>query len=163
MLLGIIVVSGEHSRAFACYASELWHLGSVNAWILLKWGFLKNALYLSVNVFSTKVLIEDTIFTSPSGDGTAILQGHPSHEKVYPFAGQRKHLHFSVSYRKIPKISPGAYIRRGLSMEGNLPFKISWASLTVGSKFTFFTLFYFVFEDNFPSTSPQGLIFGGAI
>ena len=35
----------------------------------------KNALYLSVNVFSTKVLIGDTIFTSPTGDGTAILRG----------------------------------------------------------------------------------------
>ena len=32
----------------------------------------KNALYLSVNVFSTKVLIGDTIFTSLAGDGTAI-------------------------------------------------------------------------------------------
>ena len=27
---------------------------------------------MSVNVFSTKVLIGDTIFTSPTGDGTAI-------------------------------------------------------------------------------------------
>ena len=35
-------------------------------------------------------------------------------------------------------------------------FKIDWASLTVGSKFTFFALFYFVFEGNFPSTIPQG-------
>ena len=50
----------------------------------------------------------------------------------------------------------GAYIRRGLSMEGNLCFKISWASLIVGSKFTVFALFYFVFEGNFPSTSPWG-------
>ena len=35
-------------------------------------------------------------------------------------------------------------------------FKIDWASLIVGSKFTVFALFYFVFEDNFPSTRPQG-------
>ena len=41
-------------------------------------------------------------------------------------------------------------------MEGNLRFKIDWASLTVGSKFIVFALFYFVFEDNFPSTSPRG-------
>ena len=60
-------------------------------------------------------------------------------------------------------------------------FKIDWASLIVGSKFTVFALFYFVFEGNFPSTSPRrayiwrgdltevflpyrfgGLIFGGA-
>ena len=42
-------------------------------------------------------------------------------------------------------------------------FKIDWASLIVGSKFTVFALFYFVFEGNFPSTSPRGLIFGEAI
>ena len=34
-------------------------------------------------------------------------------------------------------------------------FKIDWASLIVGSKFTVFTLFYFVFEGNFPCTSPR--------
>ena len=34
--------------------------------------------------------------------------------------------------------------------------QISWASLIVGSKFTVFVLFYFVFEGNFPSTSPWG-------
>ena len=92
-------------------------------------------------------------------------------------------------YRIIPKISPrglyfsralfeglifgGAYIRRGLSAEGNLRFKIDGASLIVGSKFTIFALFYFIFEGNFPSTSPppppgggglylEGLIHGGA-
>ena len=41
-------------------------------------------------------------------------------------------------------------------MERNLRFKIDWASLIVGSKFTVFALFYFVFEGNFPSTSPWG-------
>ena len=56
----------------------------------------------------------------------------------------------------------GAYIRRGLSTEGNLRLQIDWASLIVRSKFTVFALFYFVFEGNFPSTSPRGLIFGGA-
>ena len=35
-------------------------------------------------------------------------------------------------------------------------FKIDWASLIVGSKFTVFALFYFVFEGNFQSTSPRG-------
>ena len=29
--------------------------------------------------------------------------------------------------------------------------------------FTVFALFYFVLEGNIPSTSPRGLIFGGAI
>ena len=66
-------------------------------------------------------------------------------------------------------------------MEGNLRFKTDWASLIVGSEFTVFALFYFVFEGNFPSTSPRetytwrgylterflryrfgGLVFGGA-
>ena len=35
-------------------------------------------------------------------------------------------------------------------------FKIDWASLIVGSKCTVLALFYFAFEGNFPSTSPQG-------
>ena len=39
-------------------------------------------------------------------------------------------------------------------------FKIDWASLIVGSKFTVFALFYFVFEGNFPST-PGGLYLEG--
>ena len=58
-------------------------------------------------------------------------------------------------------------------------FKSDWASLIVGSKFTVLASFYFVFEGNFPTTSPRGayiwrgdltddalpvwgLIFGGA-
>ena len=60
-------------------------------------------------------------------------------------------------------------------------FKIDWASLIVGSKFTVFALFYFVFEGNFQVQAPGrglylegrfkggffalrvwGLIFGGA-
>ena len=34
--------------------------------------------------------------------------------------------------------------------------KIDWASLIVGSKFTFFALFYFVFEGDFAITSSRG-------
>ena len=41
-------------------------------------------------------------------------------------------------------------------MEGNLHFKIDWASLLVGSKFTVLAVFYFVLEGILPSTSPQG-------
>ena len=81
-------------------------------------------------------------------------------------------------YRKIPKISPGllfskalfeglifggAYIRRGLPTEGNLSFKIDWASLIAGSKLTVLDWFYFVFEAVFQVQAPGGLIFGGAI
>ena len=56
---------------------------------------------LSVTVFSTTVIIfiGDTIFTSPTGDGTAILCGRPSQVKVQPFAGQKQYLHFSVILR----------------------------------------------------------------
>ena len=43
-------------------------------------------------------------------------------------------------------------------MEGNLRFKIDWASLTVEGKFTVFALFYFVFEGNIPS--PRGDLTG---
>ena len=53
-------------------------------------------------------------------------------------------------------------------MEGNLRFKIDWASLIVGRKFTGFALFYFVFEGNFQVQAPgqgggEGLLFRGAI
>ena len=92
-----------------------------------------------------------------------------------------------MSYRKIPKISPGAYIFQRPLLRGLYPRKeIDWASLVAGSKFTVFALFYFVFERNLPSSSPprgggrgayiwrgdltegflcnrfRGLIFGGA-
>ena len=35
-------------------------------------------------------------------------------------------------------------------------FKIDWASLIVGRKFTVLAVFYFVLEGILPSTSPQG-------
>ena len=50
----------------------------------------------------------------------------------------------------------GPFFGRGLSTEGNLRFKIDWASLIVGSKLTVFALFYFLFEGNFQSASPLG-------
>ena len=49
----------------------------------------------------------------------------------------------------------GAYLRREICVSKSIGL--------VGSKFTIFALFYFVFEGNFPSTSPRGLILGGAI
>ena len=48
-------------------------------------------------------------------------------------------------------------------MEGNLRFKIDWASLIIGRKFTVFALLYFAFEGNFQVQTPGGLIFEGAI
>ena len=43
-----------------------------------------------------------------------------------------------------------------MSTGGNLRFKIDWASLINGRKFTVFSLFYFVFEDNFRVQAPRG-------
>ena len=37
-----------------------------------------------------KVVIEDTIFTSPTRDGTNILRGYSSHAKVWAFAGKKQ-------------------------------------------------------------------------
>ena len=50
---------------------------------------------------------------------------------------------------------------RGLSTEGNLRFKINWASLIVGRKFSVFSLFFFVFERNFQVQAPGGLYLEG--
>ena len=47
-------------------------------------------------------------------------------------------------------------MRRGLSTEGSLRFKIDWASLIVGSKFTVLALFYFVFSGQFSKYKPPG-------
>ena len=76
-------------------------------------------------------------------------------------------------YRKIPKLSPGAFIfqrpfLRGLFLE-ELIFRgahlrrefcvsklIGLANLIVGRKFTVFALFYFVFEGNFKVQGPPG-------
>ena len=41
-------------------------------------------------------------------------------------------------------------------MEGNLRFKIDWANLIVGTKFTVFALFYFVLEGSFEVQAPPG-------
>ena len=85
----------------------------------------------------------------------------------------RKLQTLALNYRKIPKISPGAYIfqrsflrdlySEGLIYGGKLAFRNGLGSRTVGSKFTVFALFYFLVEGNFASTSPRGLIFGGAM
>ena len=50
------------------------------------------------------------------------------------------------------------YIRRGLTSEGNLRFKLDRASLTVGSKFTIFSLFYVFFRVIFQVQAPGALI-----
>ena len=86
-----------------------------------------------------------------------------------------------LSYCKILKIKPGAYIcrmafLRGLFLRGlylelgaylwrEIVFQNRLGSFMVGRKFTLFALFYFVFEGNFQVQAPRrgGLIFKGVI
>ena len=72
---------------------------------------------LSVNVFSTKVLIGDTIFTYSTGDETAILRCHT--KRVPSF----------LSYFKTLSISPAPGIEPATSLSA---FKLStdWANTT---------------------------------
>ena len=56
-----------------CFLPKMKYLGA----LVKKMHFIWVSMY-----FSTKVIIVDTIFTSPTGDGIAILRGHPSHAKV---------------------------------------------------------------------------------
>ena len=81
---------------------------------------------------------------------------HTSWKVCCPFSGPPSP---RQSYRKIPKISPGTYIiQRPFLREGrgNLRFKIDWASVIVGRKFTVFALLYFVLEGNFQVQAPGG-------
>ena len=78
-------------------------------------------------------------------------------------------------YRKIPKISSGAYFFSNALFEGPYYWrriysegliyrgKFAFQSFIVGRKFTVFVLFYFVFEGNFQVQATGGLIFGGAV
>ena len=78
-----------------------------------------------------------------------------------------------MKYRKIPKISPGAYIFQssflrgvfleGLSTEGNLHFKIDCASFIFGINLPFLLCFPLYLKTIFQVQAPGGLIFGGAI
>ena len=71
-------------------------------------------------------------------------------------------------YRKISKISPGAYIfqrpfLRGLFTEGNLRFKIDWASLQWEGNLPFLLCFTLYSRANSKYKPHGDLIFGGAI
>ena len=65
---------------------------------ILDYALNKNARYLSVNVFSLKVLIKvgTLFFMSPTGNGTAILCGYLSHCLR---CMHREYHHFSVILR----------------------------------------------------------------
>ena len=67
----------------------------------------KNALYLNVNVFSTKVLRRVSFFTSPAGDRTAILRGQWTTEpREDPAACSAKGVPSFLSYFKTLSIGP---------------------------------------------------------
>ena len=85
------------------------------------------------------------------GSTCLIRQATPLPGKQIPWNSENKP---ELIFFKGPFL--GASLRWGLSLEGNLRFKIDWASLVVGRKFTVVSLFYFVSEGNFPSTSPGG-------
>ena len=74
-------------------------------------------------IWVSKYLHESTIwvhyFSSPTGDGTAILRGHPSHEKVYPLAVQRKYLHFSAILRPWVLVRPRESISRPPALQSS--------------------------------------------
>ena len=103
--------------------------------------------FLSVNVFSTKVLTGDTIFTSPNGDGTAILRGHPSHAKVSPLAVQRKYLHFSVILGPWVMVRPRELNLRPPALQSNaLPTEL------------ILPRFPELFQERFPHANPATII-----
>ena len=63
---------GRLFEAVRLLTFSAFRMGAYSRWALIR-----------INtVFSTKVLNGDNIFTSPTGNGTAILCGHPSHAKV---------------------------------------------------------------------------------
>ena len=68
----------------------------------------------------------DTIFTSLTGDGTAILRGHPSHEKVQPLKEKWDYLHFSDIFKR-PWLM--ANRTRELSLCSQALYRLSWSRL----------------------------------
>ena len=79
----------------------------------------KDPLYFNFNVLSTKVMTGGRIFKPPTGDGAAILCGHPSHLKVSlavwsakacsTFISQLFFKTFSIRTRDIPLCSQALY------------------------------------------------------
>ena len=75
-----------------------------------------NAFYLSVNVFSTKVLIRDTIFTSPTEDGRRNRRFTWSSEpREGPAACRAKGVPSFLSYFKTLSIGPAPGIEPATS------------------------------------------------
>ena len=70
---------------------------------------------MSDNVFSTKVLTGDTIFTSPTGDGTAILRARSSEPREGLAARWAKEVPSILSYFKTLSIGPASGIEPATS------------------------------------------------
>ena len=97
----------------------------------------KKTIFLSVNVFSTKVLIEDTIFVSPTGDGPAILReakkfpsffGHFKTLNIGPTLGiETRGLPRSTAMRSIDWTSPTALRHGGWAPRKG--FSFSWTNV----------------------------------
>ena len=113
---------------------EVWSMKSYTVTIHSDESFaavLKNVLYLSV--FSTNALIEDTVLTSLTGDGSAILRGRPSHEKIWPFGinlGFREtaHLPFpQVNINTYFSLRAKCWIRGGIG--GQFPRSLNWSAV----------------------------------
>ena len=75
-----VVLVLSHTLAAICpelqplpYLIHMLHTDPEDPWKVF---YQKIAFFLSVKVFNTKVLTGDTIFTSPTRDGTTILRGH---------------------------------------------------------------------------------------
>ena len=81
---------------------------------------------------------------------------NPAHQSFYRAINQNDSC-AGTCYCKIPKIIiyfsktlfeglifGGAFIRRGLCMEGNLHLKIDWVSLILGRKFTVFLCLLYI-------------------
>ena len=82
----------------------------------LPWVPKKNALYLNVKVFtSTKILIDDTIFTSPTGEVTVTLRAHLSHVHECLAAFGAKVVPSFLSYFKTLNTGPALGIERATS------------------------------------------------
>ena len=74
----------------------------------------QNTLYLSVDIFSTKVLIEDIIFTSPTGDNTTFYWWS-SDPRESLAACRAKGLPSFLSYSKTQSIDPAPGIEPATS------------------------------------------------
>ena len=92
--------------------------------------------------------------TKPFGSNEHLIQSHIERDSSKSILKEPWSLYFSQALFMALNFG-GAYIRRGLSTEGNSRFKIDWASLAYKWKEIY--RFCYVFQVQ----APGGLIFGG--